>query len=131
MLKQISRIAMVTCLALVWALPAMAGGKTVDWSKKSMGRFLLEPQETLTFTLPPNSGPVPGGFNLVPSPEAVGGHFSKVELVNLKCDGCKDRYLLEKVGTPQPVSWTLEVIDKDKGGKVVYKNDSKGQLVLF
>ena len=131
-MKRVFKFVLLVCLVLLWAAPAMAqgGGKSVDWSKKSMGRFLLEPGETISFTLPAGiENPIAGGFYLVPSPEAVGGDFTNTKNENLNCEGCKPTYHFTD-NTPQQVTWTLSLKDKTKGGEVVYQNKSKGQVIL-
>lgn len=131
-MKRVFKFGLLACLVLLWAASAMAqgSGNSVDWSKKSMSRFLLKPGESISFTLPAGiENPITGGFYLVPSPEAVGGDFSNTQNENMNCQGCKPKYHFTD-NTPQQVTWTLSLKDKTKGGKITYQNMSKGMVIL-
>ena len=129
-MKKALKIGLVLCLALVWASPALAQGIEDRWPMKSGKKFLLEPGESISFTLPAGvENPIAGGFYLVPSPPAVGGDFAQTKNDNLTCQGCLSKYHFTD-NTPRQVTWTLSLKDKTKGGKLTYQNKTSGQVIL-
>jgi len=130
-MKHTLTMLVLICSLLVWTAPVLAGGDLTITQPSDAARqtYPLMPGRTLTMKLKAGTANGTFEYKFTPTKEAVGGSFKRITTVNVTLDNCAPSYPFNDTGT-FAVKCTLELKDASADGWTVYRNESKGDLLL-